>query len=1200
MEITTEYLDTLEDIGKPIVPDPSEPTKNSTEITTEYLDTLENVDAPVPSARVGTEVTMEYLDTLEDIEAPATIIQNGDADNINDLMSDKNFAVVNQYMGQRFGMDEKNYDRKEVVDSYINHMRKFSFGQSVTTLGELSYLNSTTNINKSGAGQAYTLFDNMNNAFSSEYTLGQKADAVGDYARALIVDPVNILSLGIGKLITGGATKAAATLAKQAVKQTLIKEFGKGVLKKSTPAKQQRASIIEREVLSKLLKGEAIKGARKGAFQKKLKEQTRTEIMAGTAFDASASVGVDAAYQQAMITTGVQSEYNVLQGVVTGATGVVGGSLAYGMSLLNKAPHTANTLPIATHFMLEAEKNAARAKAAAKIGLGKDIGKSIKDFNMKDIRKALRENNKATKRWAIKVLDGDTKLREGAGVVEPRSAVFMDAFLHGDLEGGTFKGVSQIFDDYGIQRDYRNDGTFANLTDFITESIKALPKGIRSEITELYETTMQRVPAYNKMGLNDAMDAMASEVSSAGRNLGSLSLWVRSVKKAKGKTKDEKMLSATEAEIEPLVGFPATKEKMFETTAAIQQNLIRLLVTHPGTVALNIAGWLGTSALQSYSDVVRGGLYGGRSLVAALVGNKVNAKEYANLAKSMLTLQGQALRNLVNPYATKEAAMDFLAYNPKAQKELFRYISGGIELKDVYKDIGIKLDGAPDEGTWTKVMDFAQNVYGVKAQDILSKTQAFMYQMDKQVRLNFGGKSYAEFIQDENLYKSLKGDLYLEMQASAVQDALRMVSAKSYKSKDALGQVAGIIENIRKVPVLGAMVPFGQFFNNTLGHMFDHTGLTIAHKFFAKTSRDPIDIYTKAAAGYSLIGLMAYREKDNMEEGLGVFQERTSDGSIRDRIYDFPISYYKAMGRMAAHLIKDGFVPEGVKKQFLDTFGTRNLTRTLGETTKETGDLLISLVTGGDADWKKESIGMLRDSFSMYASAYSRPLDPVNQIVGLMRGEDYKTIDRKQGPLWATKSGRYVDQIFSALSGKELAPEKYTATSDVRKPSPIGRIFGYREVSAQSSIQQMFNEVGKPDWRTEIKSFIPEVQNDINRLIFKYLESYAENTISKEGWKNASQDDKEASLSKILSMAKEDVLFSLENSYSNKDSKTAKLFKLSNGNTAEKAVIKAIKELNLDIDFTEMTEEEIDFLVYYIKLNKDDQKDRATSLTNLN
>jgi len=92
MEITTEYLDTLEDIGKPIVPDPSEPTKNSTEITTEYLDTLENVDAPVPSARVGTEVTMEYLDTLEDIDAPATIIQNGDADNINDLMSDKNLC----------------------------------------------------------------------------------------------------------------------------------------------------------------------------------------------------------------------------------------------------------------------------------------------------------------------------------------------------------------------------------------------------------------------------------------------------------------------------------------------------------------------------------------------------------------------------------------------------------------------------------------------------------------------------------------------------------------------------------------------------------------------------------------------------------------------------------------------------------------------------------------------------------------------------------------------------------------------------------------------------------------------------------------------------------------------------------------------------------------------------------------------------
>ena len=63
--------------------------------------------------------------------------------------------------------------------------------------------------------------------------------------------------------------------------------------------------------------------------------------------------------------------------------------------------------------------------------------------------------------------------------------------------------------------------------------------------------------------------------------------------------------------------------------------------------------------------------------------------------------------------------------------------------------------------------------------------------------------------------------------------------------------------------------------------------------------------------------------------------------------------------------------------------------------------------------------------------------------------------------------------------------------------APIGRIFGYREVPAQTSIQRMFNEVGMPQWRTDIKSFIPEIQNDINKYIVSTLEFNADRVIKK-------------------------------------------------------------------------------------------------------
>jgi len=76
------------------------------------------------------------------------------AETINDLMTDKNFSVVGQYMEQRFGMQESRHGRQKIIDSYVNHMRKFNFGQTVTTGTELAYLNTDNETKKIAAGQA--------------------------------------------------------------------------------------------------------------------------------------------------------------------------------------------------------------------------------------------------------------------------------------------------------------------------------------------------------------------------------------------------------------------------------------------------------------------------------------------------------------------------------------------------------------------------------------------------------------------------------------------------------------------------------------------------------------------------------------------------------------------------------------------------------------------------------------------------------------------------------------------------------------------------------------------------------------------------------------------------------------------------------------------------------------------------------------
>ena len=98
---------------------------------------------------------------------------------IKDLVDDDNFGVIGKFMDQRFGMREEDHKREKIVDAYVNHMRKFNFGQSVTTIGELSYLNAakrddnTERLNT--AASAYELFDNMKGAFSGGTSLNEKA-----------------------------------------------------------------------------------------------------------------------------------------------------------------------------------------------------------------------------------------------------------------------------------------------------------------------------------------------------------------------------------------------------------------------------------------------------------------------------------------------------------------------------------------------------------------------------------------------------------------------------------------------------------------------------------------------------------------------------------------------------------------------------------------------------------------------------------------------------------------------------------------------------------------------------------------------------------------------------------------------------------------------------------------------------------------
>ena len=120
----------------------------------------------------------------------------------NDLVDDKFYGIIEDYMATRFGVDEFRKDsREEVVNKFLNNMRGFSGGNSVRAVNEVAFLNSLEEDSEEmvTTGRAYELFENMAGVFSGETTGMERAEAVGDYVRSTVADPVNLVGFGIGK-----------------------------------------------------------------------------------------------------------------------------------------------------------------------------------------------------------------------------------------------------------------------------------------------------------------------------------------------------------------------------------------------------------------------------------------------------------------------------------------------------------------------------------------------------------------------------------------------------------------------------------------------------------------------------------------------------------------------------------------------------------------------------------------------------------------------------------------------------------------------------------------------------------------------------------------------------------------------------------------------------------------------------------------
>ena len=104
-------------------------------------------------------------------------------------------------------------------------------------------------------------------------------------------------------------------------------------------------------------------------------------------------------------------------------------------------------------------------------------------------------------------------------------------------------------------------------------------------------------------------------------------------------------------------------------------------------------------------------------------------------ARALTAIQAQKMRNLLDPYTTHDAYLKFLDTNESARRSLFETMAGGVEATADRYNIN------PDSKVFRNVEAFAtaaSQVTGVRIPDSFTKSQMFMTEMDKFLRVNKG------------------------------------------------------------------------------------------------------------------------------------------------------------------------------------------------------------------------------------------------------------------------------------------------------------------------------------------------------------------------------------------------------------------------------------------------------------------------------
>ena len=1001
-------------------------------------------------------------------------------------------------VGTNLTSDYRSLDPKEAWEIFQNHQRSFAGGQTVTTLNELVYAGNVDGNTKERLGSGYYLFENMDNAFTGDGSWRDMGDAILDYGKAAVWDPTTIASFGVGKLLTGGASKAGSV----AVKQAMIEGVKSGVSKSA----MKKAALKSTAYTGSVLASDALMEAAK-----------------------------DVAYQNTLITTGAQAEY---QGAQTAVAAL--GSMLVPVGLYGVSKTVTGVRKRVSGVFGESIKQGDTLGLTAKEAteaVNKRLKKDVLIDTIDSSFGAIQGDPTKGLDWAA-LSSNEVPLDISEMKDFQYENAFMRRFWLGSQDGDQ-KGYFEALNEAGFVVHPSMLEEVGNITGVLANAIDYLDDEVIESLMSSYETANGRKLPFVERTAEGLRNAWTASTREAGREL-----WLSSTM-----SRIQKSNRNASAFIEELSGDKVANPRMIPYAVSAYK---RSLTAHPATTGANVKGFGALVSLDVAGDMASSVIYkagelGARSMdaLSPSSGWDVLATENGNMAYGSFTGAMKKGIAVFSPDLSFEYAEKVLNEFPEINKTLLNHLAGDSGLNDAAEFFQVRvkdpktLKGKASNlavSATEKYINAAQAVSLVKVQDEITKKLYFGGALDKNISKVYGMSPDKFWSNPDSLIEMHSDNFVNKVVKKALTETQDVTASRTWSQQPkykqdhfSLRNAAAQFEYLSRETALGYVVPFASFMNTTFMHLGDYSGLNAVRLLHKQTRGIPLDysqksgveLAGKALVGWGTVAATIPSAMEQISEGLEWNQERREDGSIANVKYDWPWSQVRLMSYAFAHAYQEDSRKLDVDKVPQSIWDNMKEISNSPEFGEIRGDIGAELLGGqgvrGLVDTfkdmetafsKSKEQGVTRDilwndiMFPMVAKVaqgHTRPLDPLNAMVGLAKGGNM-TPDRSQGNKNVRQALKYVDHLTGVgedWERKAIPGRGYQNNSDYDLGAMAG---GVRSNPVPTLWESMMGSADLDPWENISKNWVggPEVRNVADALVSPVLQNEAMRAISQE------------------------------------------------------------------------------------------------------